>query len=55
MTTNNDTEYGTPYFSFQVEKTVQLLAVYMRDKYPELEMEYVFTDSGCELPRHMSF
>ncbi len=26
------------------------LAVYMRDKYPELELEYVFTDSGCELP-----
>ena len=26
------------------------LAVYMRNKYPELELEYVFTDSGCELP-----
>ena len=26
------------------------LAVYMRDKYPEIELEYVFTDSGCELP-----
>lgn len=26
------------------------LAVYMRDKYPELDIEYVFTDSGCELP-----
>lgn len=26
------------------------LAVYMREKYPELNMEYVFTDSGCELP-----
>lgn len=26
------------------------LAVYMREKHPELEMEYVFTDSGCELP-----
>lgn len=26
------------------------LAVYMRDKYPHLDMEYVFTDSGCELP-----
>ncbi len=26
------------------------LAVYMRDKYPDLELEYVFTDSGCELP-----
>lgn len=26
------------------------LAVYMREKYPELELEYVFTDSGCELP-----
>jgi hypothetical protein len=26
------------------------LAVYMRDQHPELDMEYVFTDSGCELP-----
>jgi 3'-phosphoadenosine 5'-phosphosulfate sulfotransferase (PAPS reductase)/FAD synthetase len=26
------------------------LAVYMRNKYPDLELEYVFTDSGCELP-----
>lgn len=26
------------------------LAVYMRENYPELDLEYVFTDSGCELP-----
>ncbi len=26
------------------------LAVYMREKYPHLAMEYVFIDSGCELP-----
>ncbi|MCR4440644.1 MAG: phosphoadenosine phosphosulfate reductase family protein [Peptococcaceae bacterium] len=26
------------------------LAVYMREKYPNLDIEYVFTDSGCELP-----
>ena len=26
------------------------LAVYLREKYPELNMEYIFTDSGCELP-----
>jgi len=26
------------------------LAVYMKEKYPHLHMEYVFTDSGCELP-----
>ena len=26
------------------------LAVYMREKLPDLELEYVFTDSGCELP-----
>lgn len=26
------------------------LAVYMREKYPDLPLEYVFTDSGCELP-----
>ena len=26
------------------------LAVYMRDRYPDLDLEYVFTDSGCELP-----
>ena len=26
------------------------LAVYMREKHPDLDLEYVFTDSGCELP-----
>jgi len=26
------------------------LAVYMKDKYPHISMEYVFTDSGYELP-----
>lgn len=26
------------------------LAVYMKEKHPELNLEYVFTDSGCELP-----
>lgn len=26
------------------------LAVYLREKYPHLDLEYVFTDSGCELP-----
>jgi len=26
------------------------LAVYMQEKYPHLPMEYVFIDSGCELP-----
>lgn len=26
------------------------LAVYMREKHPEIDLEYVFTDSGCELP-----
>jgi len=26
------------------------LAVYMREKYPDIKLEYVFTDSGCELP-----
>ncbi len=26
------------------------LAVYMREKHPDMELEYVFTDSGCELP-----
>jgi len=26
------------------------LAVYMQENYPDLELEYVFTDSGCELP-----
>lgn len=31
------------------------LAVYMRDKYPELHLEYVFTDSGCELPETYEF
>ena len=26
------------------------LAVYMREKYPHIPLEYVFIDSGCELP-----
>lgn len=26
------------------------LAVYMRENYPDIDLEYVFTDSGCELP-----
>jgi hypothetical protein len=26
------------------------LAIYMREKYPDIKLEYVFTDSGCELP-----
>jgi len=26
------------------------LAVYLREKHPNLKMEYIFTDSGCELP-----
>jgi 3'-phosphoadenosine 5'-phosphosulfate sulfotransferase (PAPS reductase)/FAD synthetase len=26
------------------------LAVYLREKHPDLDIEYVFTDSGCELP-----
>ncbi len=31
------------------------LAVYMRDQYPHLPMEYVFIDSGCELPETYAF
>lgn len=31
------------------------LAVYMRNKHPELKTEYVFTDSGCELPETYEF
>lgn len=26
------------------------LAVYMKEKYPHIPLEYIFTDSGCELP-----
>lgn len=26
------------------------LAVYMKNNYPNIDMEYVFSDSGCELP-----
>ena len=26
------------------------LAIYMRDNYPELDIEYFFTDTGKELP-----
>jgi hypothetical protein len=31
------------------------LAVYMREKYPKLPLEYVFIDSGCELPETYEF
>ncbi|MDY0222147.1 MAG: phosphoadenosine phosphosulfate reductase family protein [Desulfobacterium sp.] len=31
------------------------LAVYMREKYPELPLEYVFTDSGHELPETYAY
>lgn len=31
------------------------LAVYMRDNYPELDIEYFFTDTGKELPEVYSF
>jgi len=31
------------------------LAVYMREKHPELPMEYVFIDSGCELPETYAY
>lgn len=31
------------------------LAVYMREQYPHLPMEYVFIDSGCELPETYAY
>jgi len=31
------------------------LAVYMREKYPEMPLEYVFTDSGHELPETYAY
>ena len=31
------------------------LAVYMRDHYPELDIEYFFTDTGKELPEVMEY
>lgn len=31
------------------------LAVYMRDNYPELDIEYFFTDTGKELPEVYDF
>lgn len=31
------------------------LAVYLRDKYPYREFEYVYTDSGCELPETYAY
>lgn len=31
------------------------LAVYMREKYPNLPLEYVFIDSGCELPETYAY
>ena len=31
------------------------LAVHMKDKYPEIPVEYVFCDTGCELPETYEF
>jgi len=31
------------------------LAIYMRDNYPEIEMEYVFCDTQKELPETYEF
>lgn len=31
------------------------LAVYMREQYPHLPLEYVFIDSGCELPETYAY
>jgi 3'-phosphoadenosine 5'-phosphosulfate sulfotransferase (PAPS reductase)/FAD synthetase len=31
------------------------LALYMRDKYPDLVVEYVFCDTGCELPETYAY
>lgn len=31
------------------------LAVYMREQYPHLPMEYIFIDSGCELPETYAY
>ena len=31
------------------------LAIYMRQKYPEINAEYVFTDTDCELPETYEF
>lgn len=44
-------EYGVKHIlALSGGKDSAALAVYMREKYPDLEMEYVYTDSGCELP-----
>lgn len=51
MTINSDTNKKERHIlALSGGKDSAALAVYMRDKHPELEMEYVFTDSGCELP-----
>jgi 3'-phosphoadenosine 5'-phosphosulfate sulfotransferase (PAPS reductase)/FAD synthetase len=56
MTTNNDIKKTERHIlALSGGKDSAALAVYMRDKYPELEMEYVFTDSGCELPETYEF
>ena len=31
------------------------LAVHMKNKYPEIPVEYVFCDTGCELPETYEF
>ena len=56
MTTNSDTNKTERHIlALSGGKDSAALAVYMRDKHPELEMEYVFTDSGCELPETYEF
>ncbi len=46
----NDNKKERHILALSGGKDSAALAVYMREKYPELELEYVFTDSGCELP-----
>src|SRR5690554_5136286 len=50
MTNGNSNKKERHILALSGGKDSAALAVYMRDKRPELEMEYVFTDSGCELP-----
>ena len=46
---------GRHIVSISGGKDSAALAVHMKDKYPEIPVEYVFCDTGCELPETYEF
>ncbi len=52
---NNKSKAERHIIALSGGKDSAALAVYMREKYPDLKVEYVFTDSGCELPETYAY